>query len=150
MFALTGILFLAGISLTAFVLRLTEPETRKTVPGAAYVNANPVASPVETPTPAAVVPAAPAPAKESTARNYNADPEESGATQIMTVAAMPGQTIEDISRSYAGRFDAELFQQIRELNPEIKDPDHLSAGQLIRLPLPRGSFRKGKDLTSEK
>jgi hypothetical protein len=100
--------------------------------------------------PAAVVPAAPAPAKESTARNYNADPEESGATQIVTVAAMPGRTIEDISRSYAGRFDAELLQQIRELNPEMKDPDHLSAGQLIRLPLPHGSFRKGKDLTSEK
>jgi hypothetical protein len=82
--------------------------------------------------------------------NYTADPEETGATQIITVAAMPGQTIADISLSYAGRFDADLLQQIRALNPGINDPNHLNPGQLIRLPLPRGSFRKGKDLTSEK
>ncbi len=82
--------------------------------------------------------------------DYSADPLETGATQIITVAAMAGQTIEDISRTYAGRFDAQLLQQIRALNPEMKDPNHLSAGQLIRLPLPRGSFRKGTDLSSEK
>jgi hypothetical protein len=96
------------------------------------------------------MPALSAPEVQSTQTDYSADPEETGATQIITVAAMPGQTLEDIGLSYAGRFDAGLLEQIRALNPEMKDPNHLSAGQLIRLPLPRGSFRKGKDLTSER
>jgi type II secretory pathway predicted ATPase ExeA len=154
----TGILFLAGISLTAFMLRLTEPpEGAKAVPARALVGAPPppavspspnVAPPQ--PAPTAASPVAPADEGAPAETDYTADPQETGATQIITVAAMAGQTIQDISLSYTGRFDAQLLQQIRALNPEMKDPNHLSAGQLIRLPLPRGSFRKGTDLSSEK
>jgi general secretion pathway protein A len=156
-FVVTGILFLAGISLTAFMLRLTEPpEGPKPVPAPALVSAPPpavspspnVASPQ--PAPTATSPVAAADEDAPAEIDYTADPQETGATQIITVAATPGQTIEDISRSYGGRFDAQLLQQIRALNPGMKDPNHLSAGQLIRLPLPRGSFRKGTDLSSEK
>jgi hypothetical protein len=154
----TGILFLAGISLAAFMLRLTEPpEGAKAVPARALVGAPP--PPAVSPSPN-VAPPQPAPTATSPVAaadedapaeiDYTADPQETGATQIITVAATPGQTIEDISRSYGGRFDAQLLQQIRALNPGMKDPNHLSAGQLIRLPLPRGSFRKGTDLSSEK
>ena len=151
----TGTLFLAGISLTAFMLRLKEPEPVKTVPvspAAKVLPTPPSASiPASLPaSPAEVVPQAATPEAESTQMDYSADPEETGGTQIITVAAMPGQTIEDIALSYAGRFDAGLLEQIRALNPGMKDSNHLSAGQLIRLPLPRGSFRKGKDLTSDK
>jgi type II secretory pathway predicted ATPase ExeA len=153
----TGILFLAGISLTAFMLRLTEPpEGAKAVPAAALVSAPPPAvSPSPNvappqPAPTATSPVAPADEGAPAETDYTADPQETGATQIITVAAMAGQTIQDISLSYTGRFDAQLLQQIRALNPEMKDPNHLSAGQLIRLPLPRGSFRKGTDLSSEK
>jgi type II secretory pathway predicted ATPase ExeA len=154
-FVAAGTVFLAGISLTAFMLRLTVPETGKAAPvstPAKTISAPPPA-PIPAPVPAspgATVPTPTAPEEDSTQMDYTADPEETGATQIITVAAMPNQTIEDLSLSYVGRFDAELLKQTLALNPEIKDPNHLSAGQLIRVPLPRGSFRKGKDLTSEK
>ncbi len=148
-----GTLFLAGISLTAFMLRLAEPEMRKTAPVSTPVNATSTSAPapVSAPTgPALMPPVRDVPEAESAKLDYSADPEETGATQVITVAAVAGQTIEDISLSYTGRFDAGLLQQIRALNPEIKDPHRLSAGQLIRLPLPRGSFRKGKDLTADR
>jgi type II secretory pathway predicted ATPase ExeA len=152
--AVAGTLFLAGVSLTAFMLRLKEPETLRT--GSAPAAAKAIVTPPPPPladantTAPASAPAPPVSARDSAKTEYTADPEETGATQIITVAAMPGQTIEEISLSYSGRFDAALLQQIRALNPEMKDPDHLIAGQLIRLPLPRGSFKKGRDLTSEK
>jgi hypothetical protein len=37
--------------------------------------------------------------------------------------------------SYVGHFDEDLFEEIRQLNPDLKDPDHLEDGQLIRIPL---------------
>ena len=56
-----------------------------------------------------------------------------------------GQTLEELSRLYTGRFDQELNQQIFALNPGLKDPAHLDAGQLIRLPLPPGTLKKDVD-----
>jgi len=142
MFLLTGILLLGGISLTAFMLRLTEPTVEKRAPDAVSVKGSSAVEPADLP---GAAPAQPVTDTQSGGMSYSADPEETGDTQIITVAVMPGQKIEDISTSYVGKFDADLLQQIRALNPEIKDTDHLSAGQLIRLPLPRGSFRKGQD-----
>jgi hypothetical protein len=152
-FVVAGILFLAGISLTAFMLRLTVPDIGKAPSSALPARAASTSAPASVPGSAAralTSSTADLPEGESTQMEYSADPEEAGAAQIITVAAMPGQTIEELSLSYAGRFDEGLLQQIEALNPEMKDPDHLSAGQLIRLPLPRGSFRKGKDLGAEK
>jgi type II secretory pathway predicted ATPase ExeA len=152
-FVVAGILFLAGISLTAFMLRLTVPDIGKAPSSALPARAASASAPA----PVSASAARPLnsstgdlPEGESTQMEYSADPEEAGTAQIITVAAMPGQTIEELSLSYAGRYDEGLLQQIEALNPEMKDPDHLSAGQLIRLPLPRGSFRKGKDLGAEK
>jgi hypothetical protein len=36
---------------------------------------------------------------------------------------------------YVGHFDDVLLEEIRNLNPDLKDPDHLEDGQLIRIPL---------------
>ena len=124
---LLAILLVAGVSLTAFMLRLTEPGQEKSVQA---LMANGAARPR-----ALSAPAAPAMA-------YTADPQETKSSQVITVAAMPGQTLEEISLLYVGHFDAELLQQISALNPELKDLSHLDPGQLIRLPLPPGSFRK--------
>ncbi len=130
-----AILLLAGFSLTAFMLRRAEPDQGKSAHAL-------VASGAARP-PALVPPVAPLP-------TYSAAPQETNSSQIITVAAMPGQTLEQISRLYVGHFDPELLKQISALNPALKDVSHLDPGQLIRLPLPPGSFRKGKDLTSEK
>jgi hypothetical protein len=35
---------------------------------------------------------------------------------------------------HLGRFDAAQLKQIRGLNPGLEDPNHVQAGQLIRLP----------------
>lgn len=148
---LAGVLALAGISLTAFMLRLTEPEAAKKVAPATITTSAP--SPASASSkPLGQVPSAAqsGPGQSSNRAGYNADPEETGQTQIITVAAMPGQKIDDISRSYVGHFDADLLEQIRFLNPEIKDINHLTDGELIRLPLPRNSFKKGQDLDSNK
>lgn len=149
---LLGILLLAGVSLTAFMLRLAEPgqgmqehaplvkrhrELRQAAPFPDRLEA-----------PATVVPAQPA--KVFSPPVYNATPQETNSSQIITVAAMPGQTLQEISLLYVGHFDAELLKQISALNPELKGFNRLEPGQLIRLPLPPGSFIKGKDLTSEK
>ena len=76
---------------------------------------------------------------------YDAAPEDIGDGQVLTVAAGPGQTIKDLSLRYAGHFDSDLSARIRSLNPDLRDPDHLEAGQLIRIPLPSGALRKAND-----
>ena len=150
---LLGILLLAGVSLTAFMLRLAEPgqemmpthalhasrhhELQQAAPSPSNLGAEPAVASA----PSARV--APPPV-------YNAAPQETTSSQVITVAAMPGQTLQEISLLYVGRFDAGLLKQIFALNPELKGVSHLEPGQLIRLPLPPGSFIKGKDLTSEK
>jgi hypothetical protein len=80
---------------------------------------------------------------------YSADPEQVGPGQVITVAAMPQQTLKDISLLYVGRFDSELLGEISTLNPGLTDPDHLTPGQLIRLPLPPGSFKKGEEISTQ-
>lgn len=55
--------------------------------------------------------------------------------RVLTVMAGRQETIKDISIRFVGRFDEDLFEEIRKLNPDLKDPDHLDDGQLIRIPL---------------
>jgi len=76
---------------------------------------------------------------------YDATPQEMDDGQLLTVAAGPQQTLKDLSLRYTGHFDSELAIKIRALNPGLKDPDHLEAGQLIRIPLPSGAMRKVHD-----
>ena len=76
---------------------------------------------------------------------FDPAPQESDSGQIITVAPKTGQTIEELSRLYAGYYDSDLYQQISALNPDLKDPNYLEAGQLIRLPLPPGTLKKVVD-----
>ncbi|HWF37423.1 MAG TPA: AAA family ATPase [Candidatus Acidoferrales bacterium] len=150
---LAGILLLAGIFLTAFVLRFTESgqsSASRVVPAAAQPSSG--STPANTlPHPESPPKIRPSPSGngEPGSGSYSADPQESGSEQIITVAVKPDQTLRDLSILYAGRYDNDILKQILALNPELKDPDHLEPGQLIRLPLPAGSFRKGKVFTPE-
>ncbi|HLJ22602.1 MAG TPA: AAA family ATPase [Candidatus Acidoferrales bacterium] len=76
---------------------------------------------------------------------YDATPQDTGSGQVLTVAAGPQQSLRDLTLRYVGHFDVELSNQIRSLNPDLKDPDHLVAGQLIRIPLPPGAMKKVND-----
>jgi hypothetical protein len=67
---------------------------------------------------------------------------------VLTIAARPQQTLEEISVLYLGHFDRQLYEEICSLNPELKDPDHIQGGQLIRLPLRPHAMTKAID-TSE-
>ncbi len=60
-------------------------------------------------------------------------PRNSG-TNSMVVTVAPEQTLHEISSQYLGGFDLQRYQQIKALNPSLTDPDHLQAGQRIRLP----------------
>lgn len=55
--------------------------------------------------------------------------------RVLTVMAGRQETVKDISIRFVGHFDDDLFEEIRKLNPELKDPDHLEDGQLIQIPL---------------
>jgi hypothetical protein len=46
-----------------------------------------------------------------------------------------GQTLLGICTEQFGTCTAELLQQIRELNPTLKDPDHIEIGQDLRVPV---------------
>lgn len=85
--------------------------------------------------------------EESAAKrsNYAAVPQDTGDGQVITVAAGSQQSLQELCLRYVGRFDDELSRKIRSLNPDLKDPDHLEAGQLIQIPLPAGSMRKVND-----
>lgn len=76
---------------------------------------------------------------------YAADPVDTASGQMLTVVARPQQTLKEIGLLYAGHFDSQLFKDICAINPELKDPNHIEAGQLIRIPLPPRTLRKGID-----
>lgn len=134
---LSGLLVFAGLCLSPFIARLMEPWR------ATAASMSPERR---------LADFAPAIASEfgPIDLNFSADPENTESGQVLTVVAGPGQTLEQISRAYIGRFDAQLLNEILSLNPSIKDPNHLEAGQLIRLPLPPGALTKGLDLAPGK
>jgi len=89
--------------------------------------------------------ALPVAATNATSSLYDASPQDTGTGQVLTVAAGAQQSLKDLSMRYAGRFDGNLEKQIISLNPGLRDPNHLEAGQLIRIPLPPGALRQVND-----
>ncbi len=87
----------------------------------------------------------PADRSEAATASYDAAPEDTGSGQMITVVAGPQQTLKDLCLRYVGHFDGDLSNEIRGLNPDLKDPDHLEPGQLIRIPLPAGAMKKVND-----
>lgn len=47
----------------------------------------------------------------------------------------PRDTLRDLCLSMLGRYDGKVLAEIRELNPELKNPDVLEVGQEVRLPM---------------
>jgi type II secretory pathway predicted ATPase ExeA len=94
---------------------------------------------------------APLPADRSTGTTaiYDAAPQDTESGQVITVMAGPHQSLKDLTLRYVGHFDSELAKEIFSLNPNLKDPDHLEAGQLIRIPLPHGAMKKVKDTAED-
>ena len=82
---------------------------------------------------------------EGAIASYDAEPQDTRGGQVLTVMADPQQTLKDLTLRYLGHFDSDLSHKIRNLNPDLKDPDHLEAGQLIRIPLPPGAMKKVND-----
>lgn len=73
-----------------------------------------------------------APAKSRLAPTLTQAPDRRTAPKQITVAA--GETLEQIARTNLGTFDGSVLRQIRTLNPEITDPNHIETGGTIRLP----------------
>ena len=53
--------------------------------------------------------------------------------RITTVTVQPNDDLRQICLHHLGRYDAEVLQQLRELNPEVSDPDRINVGQKIIL-----------------
>jgi type II secretory pathway predicted ATPase ExeA len=83
--------------------------------------------------------------REGASTNYDAVPQDTDSGQVLTVVAGPQQTLKDVALRYVGYFDSELSKKIIGLNPGLKDPGRLEAGQLIRIPLPAGAMKKVND-----
>lgn len=54
----------------------------------------------------------------------------------LVIKVEPDQTLPAISEPYLGDFDSQRQRHIQALNPKLTDPDHIEAGQKIRLPGP--------------
>src|SRR6202521_4983069 len=54
----------------------------------------------------------------------------------LTYVVQPSDTLRDLCLSIVGRYDDAVLAKIRELNPDLKDPDRLGVGQEVRLLLP--------------
>jgi hypothetical protein len=59
-----------------------------------------------------------------------------------------GTTLRHLSLEYVGRFDISTQKQIWALNPEIIDPNHVPAGQMVRLPVGRNADSPSLQTTS--
>jgi len=55
-------------------------------------------------------------------------------SETTKVVAQSGETLQHIALRTLGQDSIELIEQIRQLNPGLTDPDHIEAGQEIRLP----------------
>jgi len=55
--------------------------------------------------------------------------------RTFTYVIQPTDTLQDLCMSTLGRYDSKVLSQIRELNPGLKNLDHLHVGQEIRLPM---------------
>lgn len=54
-----------------------------------------------------------------------------------SVIVMPGQTLYQISVKYFGKYNSDIYEEIRDLNPWLVNPNHINSGNEIRIPLVR-------------
>jgi LysM repeat protein len=88
---------------------------------------------VVAPTPS--VSSLPAPPPLSDPRVPVAEESQEAAPHASTVSVKPGETLLEICVASFGRCNPELLQEIRRLNPQMNNLDHIEPGQTIQLPL---------------
>ncbi len=120
--------------------------------------ATPVTTPVPIPTETAAQPADVAPQSELNARN-GAQPVTTSPVSLMesstknvsseaargplalpkqafrTISIVRNETLFGISMENYGRYDDQIVSVIRQMNPDLTDPDHIKAGQKLRIPV---------------
>jgi type II secretory pathway predicted ATPase ExeA len=74
-------------------------------------------------------------------------PRQSAAavTHASTVSVKPGETLFEICFASFGRCSPELLQEIRRLNPQMNNLDHIEPGQTIQLPLSVANSGQARD-----
>jgi general secretion pathway protein A len=114
--------------------------TPAAAPTAAPAATTPVAAPVQSPTPAvqtSPVTTSSASLMESSdktiapARTDRVLPEQA----FRTIQVVRNETLFGISMENYGRYDQRIVDVIREMNPWLEDPDHIRAGQKLRIPV---------------
>ncbi len=73
------------------------------------------------------------PATVPNAASPGPDPAKA-TTESLVVSVAPKETLWAICARYLGGCDANRLEQVRALNPGLDDPNHVQAGQRIRLP----------------
>jgi general secretion pathway protein A len=68
----------------------------------------------------------------STGTDKGKHPKKDTASFEITVG--PDQTLQAVCIQHLGEFDLRRLHQVEALNPRLTDPDHLEAGQKLRLP----------------
>jgi general secretion pathway protein A len=66
-----------------------------------------------------------------------------------TVSVKPGETLFEICSASFGGCSPELLQEIRRLNPQMNNLDHIEPGQTIQLPLSVGNLVQARASISE-
>jgi hypothetical protein len=64
-----------------------------------------------------------------------------------TVSVKPGETLIEICVASFGRCSPELLQEIRRLNPQMNNLDHIEPGQTIQLPMSVAHFGQPGELS---
>ena len=64
-----------------------------------------------------------------------------------TVSVKPGETLLEICVASFGRCNPELLQEIRRLNPQMNNLDHIEPGETIQLPLAVANLGQPGDLS---
>jgi general secretion pathway protein A len=114
------------------------PEASQTPAGVAAapeapIDSVPPATASPSPAPAQTnLPGSPSLPQTTTLGSANTPPSTGSAG---TVRVKIGQTLMGICTERFGTCTAELLQQIHELNPSLKDPDHIEIGQDLRIPV---------------
>jgi type II secretory pathway predicted ATPase ExeA len=85
--------------------------------------------------PTASVSSLPAPPPLSDPPVPVAEESPRAAPHASTVSVKPGETLFEICVASFGRCNPELLQEIRRLNPQMNNLDHIEPGQTIQLPL---------------
>jgi general secretion pathway protein A len=68
-----------------------------------------------------------------------------------SIRVMPGQTLTQISIERYGKYNGEVLEDLRGLNPWLSDPDRIQSGQKIRISSARivpGDVQRGAEQTS--